>query len=98
MPNVLSILAVVITVFYFIKTLVEGWPQKTSGPIYVKPGELGLREPMHLPCNNPSPDGSLHCRQEVGHGGWHSHHGPVSWYCDQWAEDDHENRWGNIPW
>ena len=54
--------------------------------------------PSHIVCGNPSPDGGLHCRLEVAHTGWHCHHGPIGWYRDQWAEDDHNNRWGNIPW
>ena len=55
--------------------------------------------PTHFPCNAPSPDGILKCRMECGHGGWHSHHGPVMWYFDKWSEaGDPDNRWGNIPW
>ena len=52
------------------------------------------QEPLVL-CNSPSPDGILRCRLDLGHGGWHSHHGPVSWYFDNWAEDTHRS---NIPW
>ena len=54
--------------------------------------------PSHIVCGNPSPDGGLHCRLEIAHTGWHCHHGPIGWYREQWAEDDHNNRWGNIPW
>lgn len=54
--------------------------------------------PTHVVCGIPSPDGVLYCRLEVGHMGWHSHHGPVSWYMGNWAEDDHSSRYGNIPW
>lgn len=54
--------------------------------------------PCHIICGNPSPDGALHCRLEIGHPGWHSHHDPIGWYHDQWAEDDRNIRYGNIPW
>lgn len=50
-------------------------------------------------CNDLSPDGVLRCSDEVGHAGWHNHHGPVSWYFGEWAEDDHPHTTtGRIPW
>lgn len=48
--------------------------------------EVQMFEPR---CNDISPDGMLLCSSELGHGGWHNHHGPVSWYFDDWAEDTH---------
>jgi hypothetical protein len=56
--------------------------------------------PSWTVCNDISPDGILGCRLEVGHVGWHSHHGPVSWYHGEWAEDDFNFNGfrGNIPW
>lgn len=57
------------------------------------------RRPTHIVCGIPAPDGMLYCRLEIGHGGWHSHHGPVSWYMGNWAEDDYQySPYGNIPW
>jgi len=54
--------------------------------------------PSHVICGIPSPDGGLNCRLEIAHIGWHSHHGPISWYYDQWAEDTHTSRYRNSPW
>lgn len=56
--------------------------------------------PAWCVCGNVSPDGVLRCRLELGHTGWHSHHGPVSWYNNEWAEDDFRYDWrkSNIPW
>jgi hypothetical protein len=49
-------------------------------------------------CNVPSPDGILLCRLESGHPGWHTHHGPISWYFERWAEDEYAELRGPIPW
>ena len=99
MPNVLmGIIAIAAMAYGFISTMIHGGGTCGTTKL-VRPKHIErLAQPMHLPCLSQSPDGALHCRQEVGHGGWHSHHGPVSWYSNQWAEDDHDNRFGNVPW
>jgi len=58
----------------------------------VAPDEYGIR------CNSPSPDGVLLCRLECGHPGWHTHHGPISWYFDRWSEDEYAEFRGQVPW
>lgn len=72
------------------------WKNRRLRALEAKQYEEAMR-PSHVICGVLSPDGMIRCRLELGHSGWHCHHGPISWYSGQWAEDDY-HRFGNIPW
>lgn len=69
----------------------NGFSKRPKEEIMIRP------DPGYVLCRIASPDGVLFCSKEVGHSGWHSHHGPVAWYMGHWAEDDYYCK-NNIPW
>lgn len=100
MPNSITLLMIVLVVVGLWKANVSpsgiSWSRKEKAQ-WERDRELLLYD-APIRCNIPSPDGVLVCSKEICHSGWHSHHGPVSWFLGNWAEDDHYERRGNIPW
>lgn len=97
--NAIPILAAIFLTYGFTKHFSSGMfgiSNKKADALFNKDND---GRPTHVVCGIPAPDGVLFCRLELGHSGWHSHHGPVAWYMGNWAEDNYyDYRYGNAPW